>query len=563
MNSGSSVGQDMNATQQRTLRMLIFACTLVYLAGACWVPLMEIDAAQYANISREMLVNQHFLQVFDRGRDYLDKPPMLFWLSALSMKFLGVNDLAYRLPSLLFALLAIYSTYRFCLLYYRKEIALLSSLVLASSQALFLVTHDVRTDTMLMGWVALGIWQLAAWYIHQRWSAFFLAAAAIAGGMMTKGPIALMVPVFSFSPHFIFQRRFREFFRWEYIPFLALIAILLLPMDWGLYTQFDQHPEKSAYGLSHISGLRFFYWTQSFGRITGESSWNEKASFFFLAQNMLWSLLPWILFFFMGLYADLAGIIKKRFRIPVTEEWISTGGFLITYCALAMSRYQLPHYIFVVFPLAAVITGKYLYRLLYTEAAIRWRRIVFILHAILYLLLFSALPLLIYWAFPQTSRWIIFFSVLGWVILLALVLKPLRGFPQLLHIGCYTILVINFFLDLSFYPSLLQYQQSIPVSGLIKRLHLGSKEFYLCQTEQERSLQFYTNASYPILENPDSLPAGAYMLTSGKVWASLNQGAYRMVYQGEGFHVSTLSFEFLNPASRQKEISPYYILQKK
>ena len=99
------------------------------------IPLMDIDASQYASISREMLENKSYLQVFDLGYDYLDKPPMLFWLSAISMKIFGVHDWAYRLPSFLFAILAVYATYRLALLFYRKEIAQLSALVLAASQA--------------------------------------------------------------------------------------------------------------------------------------------------------------------------------------------------------------------------------------------------------------------------------------------------------------------------------------------------------------------------------------------------------------------------------------------
>ena len=135
----------------------IIASIIIYIVGSIFIPLMEVDAVQYANISREMLQNQSFLQIFDQGKDYLDKPPLLFWMSSLSMYIFGINDFAYRLPSILMAIIAIYSTYKFTLLYYVKEIAILASLVLATSQAMFLITHDVRTDTMLMGWVILGI----------------------------------------------------------------------------------------------------------------------------------------------------------------------------------------------------------------------------------------------------------------------------------------------------------------------------------------------------------------------------------------------------------------------
>lgn len=53
----------------------IILCIVVYIIGSITVPLMEIDSVQYANISREMLLNKSFLQIFDQGKDYLDKPP--------------------------------------------------------------------------------------------------------------------------------------------------------------------------------------------------------------------------------------------------------------------------------------------------------------------------------------------------------------------------------------------------------------------------------------------------------------------------------------------------------
>src|SRR5450432_3045540 len=184
--------------KKHVVLQILALCLITYLLGIFCVPLMDIDATQYASMSREMLLHGNYLQLYDLGNDYLDKPPMLFWLSSASMYIFGIHDWAYRLPSFLFSLLAVYSTYKFALLFYKKEIALLSALVLASCQAMFLINHDVRTDTMLMGWVACSIWQLAEWYQYNKWKNLILAGIAIAGGMMTKGPLALMIPLFAF-----------------------------------------------------------------------------------------------------------------------------------------------------------------------------------------------------------------------------------------------------------------------------------------------------------------------------------------------------------------------------
>ena len=214
---------------KKYFNVIIASTVVVYILSMFYVPLMDIDAAQYASISREMLERKSYLQLYDLGKDYLDKPPMLFWLSTISMKIFGIHDWAYRLPSFLFSLIAIYSTFRLAYIFYKKEIALLSALVLATSQAMFLINHDVRTDTMLMGWVTFSLWQLAAWYATNKWKYFLLGFIGIAGGMMTKGPIALMVPVFALVPHFILRREWKQFFRWEYLLGIFIIAIALIP----------------------------------------------------------------------------------------------------------------------------------------------------------------------------------------------------------------------------------------------------------------------------------------------------------------------------------------------
>ncbi|HTJ10397.1 MAG TPA: glycosyltransferase family 39 protein [Dinghuibacter sp.] len=531
---------------------LIALCPIVYLLG--WhVPLMEIDAVQYANISREMLKNGSWLEIYDRGRDYLDKPPMLFWLSALSMRVFGIHDWAYRLPSFFFALLSIYSTYRLALIFYKRDIAVLSALVLASCQALFLITHDVRTDTMLMGWVALALWQLAAWYGTRSWGNLLLASVALAGGMMTKGPIALMVPVFCFAPHFLLKRDFRSLFRWEYLVMLVIIGVLLIPMCIGLYRQYDLHPGKVIDGKTIDSGLRFFFWTQSFGRITGESQWHENDSFFFLFQNMLWSFLPWIVFFVVGLVRDIRQLWQWRFRVPEGEEWMTTGGFLLTYIALARSHYQLPHYIFVVYPLAAIIVGKVLYA--FACVSMRGKKALFWGHVVLFCLLWIALILLIFVPFHLVALGVVAVAALVvWIVLLA----GWKGRPaRLVLLAVYTILCVNVFVDLGFYPHLLDYQLNAVVERGMDVCGATPRTLYVYKMDEERALDFYTDHLYVHTDRPDTLAPGSFVLTRD---TTLSSGWFP-VYKGGYFHVSTLDIGFLNPATRPSELTPVYILR--
>jgi len=541
----------------------IVLCVVVYIIGSITVPLMEIDSVQYANISREMLLNKSFLQIFDQGKDYLDKPPMLFWVSSLSMYFFGINDIAFRLPSILMAILAIYSTYKFTMLYYAKEIALIAALVLASSQAMFLITHDLRTDTMLMAWVILGIWQFSNWLLTKKWPSLITAFVAVAFGMMTKGPIALMVPIFSFVPHLLVHRNFKLLFRWEYLIGLFIIIVLLIPMDIGLYQQFDMHPEKIMYEKTGTSGLRFFYWTQSFGRITGESVWHENDHFTFLFENLIWGFLPWILFFIIGLVLEFYTTLKNKLRIASHEEWISTPGFLITYTALGISNYQLPHYIYIVLPFASIIAAKYIYSLIIINENKQLKNTLAVINGILFSLVLIILVVLLVIPFKLNYYTIIVSLFIFITIFWYSNFKQKQKLAKIIQFALFTILITNLLLNQFFYPKLLEYQLGNSVSKYIQTKKIDKKNFYLYQIHGERSLDFYSNYSFKIIENLNGLKKADYLLISNKL---INEEVLKNFNASDtiaAFHVSTLNAKFLNPKTRDSALDYYTILQKK
>lgn len=73
----------------------------VFLAGAT-SDVIDVDAAQYAAISMEMVQTGSYLQVFERGHDYFDKPPLLFWVNAGSFVLFGLNNLCTSFPPCFF-----------------------------------------------------------------------------------------------------------------------------------------------------------------------------------------------------------------------------------------------------------------------------------------------------------------------------------------------------------------------------------------------------------------------------------------------------------------------------
>jgi len=550
---------------KNTFWLFLIAILGVHLIGVFSIPLMDIDAAQYASISREMLERNSFLQIYDLGKDYLDKPPMLFWLSALSMKIFGISDWAYRLPSFIFLIVALYASFKFAQLKYNQRVAELAVLILASCQAFFLIAHDVRTDTMLMGWVALSIWLIAKWESSNAWSDFVWAMVAIAGGMMTKGPIALVVPVLAFAPQWFFEKKWAYFFKPIYLLGILIIGILLIPMSWGLYQQFDLQPGKLINNIPIQSGLRFYYWTQSFGRYTGENYYHEMSYPTFLLENMLWSFLPWVFIFIWAFVAKGLTIFKEGL-FKVQTERISFFGFLLTYLVLSRSQAQLPHYIFVVFPLAAVLTAAHFAALLeQADRLNKWIKWFFGFHLFIFLILLVAMGLISHIPFGKMG-------LLGLLILFGtFIIMQKIGFSRQnliqkwIAMSLVLMIGLNLILNSFFYPHLLEYQWGNALVQQAKEKNWDIKKAALYKIPNSNAFHFYGQHIFPVVKDSSSLKEGQWIVADSipAQQLLLDFPNSSILYQGSRFHVTLLTLEFLNPARRDKELTPYVLMALK
>lgn len=539
------------------------ACIGIYAWGAIAIPLMDIDASQYASISRAMLESKSYLQIFDLGKDYLDKPPMLFWVSALFMKILGVHDWAYRLPSLLFLGIAMYATYKFALLYYNIQIARLATLILASCQAFFLIAHDIRTDTMLVGWVMLSIWLLAKWLTNKKVIDFFLGMIAIAGGMMTKGPIALIIPILCFVPHWITRKDWAYFYKPIYLLGALLIVILLLPMSIGLYQQYDLHPGKLINGTPIESGLKFYYWTQSFGRFTGENHFHEMGYFTFLLENMFWSFLPWIFVFLWALFSKGVKIIKEGFFSSHSER-ISFYGFILTYLVLSRSQAQLPHYIFVVFPLAAILTAAHWDEMLLGKVTVSTPiKYFYRFHLFIFIILLFAIIWLAIIPFGVIG-------IFGKIMLLLVIAFAIIQFnsnqllgKKWLTISMIIILGVNLFMNSFFYPHLLEYQWGSHIAKVMHEKKWDKDQLVAYKMPNSNAFHFYGQYIFPEYLDSIQLKEGQLVITDLKNAASLKSifPKSTLLYKSNRFHVTMLTIGFLNPKNRNAEVTPYGVFK--
>ncbi len=544
----------------------MFIVLAVLYISAVRVDIMDIDASQYAEISREMMESGSYLQIFDRGRDYLDKPPFLFWVSALGMKIFGVGNLGFKLPSILFALWSLYATYRLARSLYDENTGRMAALILGVCQGMFLMTNDIRTDTILMSWVITAVWMIREADLKRKWYYVLGGGASIAFGMMTKGPIAIMVPVFCFGADWLLKRQWRKIFDPRHIIYLLLIAVFLIPMSIGLYQQFDMQPEKWMDGKQGTSGLEFFYWTQSFGRITGENVWDNGAGIDFLLVNMLWSFLPWIFLFLPALFINIRELVQQHFRLKGNQEWITTGGFILAYIALGSSHYQLPHYIFVAFPLAAIITAKLLRDLLEDGKYPKLYRVMKPVMLIVPVLLFTGVLLILTITFPAGALWLsaLLLAVIVWAWLV--VRKDNR--QQAIFMPAATgMILVNIFLTHYFYFELMKFQAGTQAGKFIHAQNIPAGRVRILDVHDPlNSLHFYAQRVIGGADtnNPDA-QTGDYFLTQHDGLRLLHRYGYNTdtVLHRQLFKVSQLKPAFLNYKTRGSVLSDYYLVQVK
>lgn len=523
-----------------------------------FIDIMEVDAAQYSVISMEMSWTKSFLHVYEHGKDYLDKPPLLFWTTALSYITFGISNFSYKLPSVLITLLGIYSTFRFARLHYSKEIALTSALILASTQALFLITNDVRTDSMLLGLTMFSVWQMSAYFLSRKAVHFILLAIGIAGAMMTKGPLILIILAAAFGSEFLLKKQWKNILNLRWILLLVLVGILLLPMSYGLYTQFDSHPEKTVYGLEGPSGLRFFFWTQSFGRITGENYWSNDSGYFFFTHSILWDFQPWIFFFIPAFFLKLKTVYKHLARkVTFQGEFITISGFLLVFIALSLSHYKLPHYIFVLFPFAAIITANFMHQLSdrTTEKIAKWH--------FGYMHLFGVAAVLIMTIVFPINSIVLPLVISGIFIISWFTFRFLKNRRERLIFPALLIAIgFNLVMSVHFYPTLLNYQASSVVGREIREKNLDVSLY----AYESHAIHFNAQRFIPTWTTRELLDAekGSLVFTTEAGFKEIDERRGATVFKKYPNHRATLlTLPFLLKKSRESEIEYEYLVQLK
>lgn len=532
---------------------------LVYMAGL-FVTLFENDSAQFAVMAMRMVKEQDFLSLYKGTEEYLDKPHMHYWLAAFSYLLFGISEWAYRIPGLLVTALGAYSVYGLGKLLYRKEVGRLAALIFLTAQTIILSGIDLRTDAVLTGFTAFAMWQLVAYLKEGKFLPLLLGAAGAGLAFSTKGQIALLVlglPLLCYIAH---QRKWNRVFHWKVIIALGVFLLVISPMLYAYYHQFDLHPEKVIRGRSNRSGILFIFWEQSFERLSGEGIGKNSSDYFFFFHTFLWVFLPWTIAGLLAYGSRLRQLLKPYG--PRNPEYLTLGGITLIFIIISFAQFKLPHYLNITIPLFAILSGAFL-----LDVYERGRRQVALWllgfqYFILGLVVLASLAFCFY-VFPGARGAVLGVIVLSGSGFLLWWTRKKTRIEKVVLIALGSAILLNLVMNLHFYPRLLNYQAGSTMAYQIKEAGLPTSRIYKLSEEYTWSLDFYLQD--PVARIAISEVGGlsdAWLYVGEQELEELRSMGLHVEVQMEAaqFRITRLQARFLNPETRQEILNRKYLV---
>lgn len=288
---------------------------LLYLWRLGAAPLFDVDEGAFAEATREMLASGDWGHTFLNGADRFDKPILVYWLQALSMAVLGVNEFAARLPSALCTLAAAWQVGQFLRPRWGESRAALAMVLGGSALGVLAIGRAATADGLLNALIvltALRLWQFAESGDRRAltWAYFWCGL-----GLLAKGPVAVLVPGGALFWWSLFSDRGRTAWRALWAPRAWGVA-LAVAAPWYVYA-LQRHGQAFIDGFilkhnverfasameGHGGGLAYYLivWPLlclPWAPLMGLALWRWRASWQQPLLRFLWVWALWVLVFF-------------------------------------------------------------------------------------------------------------------------------------------------------------------------------------------------------------------------------------------------------------------------
>ncbi len=176
--------------------ILVAVCLLVYLPGLFRPALMDDADTVHAESAKEMILRHDWVSLYADGVRYLQKAPLMYWVTAASYEVFGISEWSTRLVLLLSVLALLATAWIFGRRFFGELGGFYAALILATAPGIYVYTRFLIPNVLVAMWLALGFYFFLAGYEQRepsRWMCWGLAATA-ALNVLTMGLIGLAFP---------------------------------------------------------------------------------------------------------------------------------------------------------------------------------------------------------------------------------------------------------------------------------------------------------------------------------------------------------------------------------
>ncbi|MEN9489961.1 MAG: hypothetical protein RJA63_410 [Pseudomonadota bacterium] len=309
----------------RELWPLFLLPAVLFLMNLGGAPLFDVDEGAFSEATREMFVRHDFLSTWLNGDPRFDKPILIYWCQAIFVWLFGPNEWSFRLPSALAASTWCFAAGHFAWQRFGREAGLMACGIAATSLGVHAIGRAATADALLNMLLALAL--LDSWrHLESGRRAPLLRSYLWIGlGVLTKGPVALLVPGATTLLYCLSAGRFRDWLKSVFDPFCWLI-LLAITVPWYAAA-------LSIHGQAFIDGFILKHNVQRFsGALEGHSG-----SMFYYLLMIPALLLPWLAW----LVASLRQV-PRDLKDPL-KRFLWIWFFFVT-VFFSLSGTKLPHY---------------------------------------------------------------------------------------------------------------------------------------------------------------------------------------------------------------------------
>jgi len=324
--------------------LALLAVGLMYLVSLGAAPFLDPPEGFHVAVAESLRASGDWITLRVDSVRYFDKPPVPYWLMALSFGAVGPSEAAARMWPALSALGVAAVTGRIGVMLGGPRVGLLAALFVASNLGVFLIGRQVKPDLAFILWIVLAFAGFVVAYRGGgRWGlAVFYGALGLAA--LTKDALGALGPLLVVAL-FVWLTRERPYRAW--VPWWGVLLLLAVALPWYVavemrnsgflwYTVVDNH-------LLNFTRQRVF-----------PDEDVPLSALEFLAVNVL-AFLPWTL----ALPWGVARAFKRPWADAEARLWMLFALWaLLVLGFFTLSSFKLPHYGLPAFPALALLAAR-------------------------------------------------------------------------------------------------------------------------------------------------------------------------------------------------------------